>query len=290
MQRFNKNKFGFYEIVNKPTVEELKDYYANKYYQEIASTSYQKDYSEDERSYFRARNERYYSVVKKIRGNINGKFLDVGCGEGFALSYFKEKGYTFRGLDFSSEGVETQNPHCLSNLVTGDLFELLKIEVNHKNQYDVIYLQNVLEHVLDPLDLLNNLNSILAPSGVVVLTVPNDFSIIQEEAIRRKHIDQMFWIAEPDHLSYFDKESLAKVCHSAGFNVEDLLADFPIDWFLFHEGSNYVKNKSSGKNAHKARIQIECLIAQQTTVEVLGFWRALAKIGMGRDLTIFLTK
>ena len=73
------------------------------------------------------------------------------------------------------------------------------------NIYDIIYLQNVLEHVISPIDLLRDLHSILSMNGVIVLTVPNDFSVIQKEAIRRNHIDNEFWIGFPDHLSYFDK-------------------------------------------------------------------------------------
>ena len=288
--KVQKHELGFYEIKDKPTVEELQDYYANKYYQEASSSCYEFNYSKDELEYFRARYERYHSVAKKIRKTGEGSFLDVGCGEGFGLSYFKEQGYIVKGLDFSSSGVLSQNPDCLSELVTGDLFELLKIEIESKNTYDIINLKNVLEHVIDPIDLLNALHNTLSLDGVIILTVPNDFSIIQKEAIRRKHIDKEFWISPPDHLSYFEKNSLVKICKTTGFNVCDLLGDFPIDWYLYHQGSNYIKDKSVGKNAHNARIDLECLLTKQNMDDVLNLWRSLGQVGMGRDLTIFLTK
>ena len=289
--KVQKHELGFYEIKDKPTVEELQDYYANKYYQEASSSSYEFNYSKDELEYFRARDERYHSVAKKIRKTGEGSFLDVGCGEGFGLSYFKEQGYIVKGLDFSSSGVLSQNPDCLSELVTGDLFELLKIEIESKNTYDIIYLQNVLEHVINPIGLLNDLHNILSLDGVIILTVPNDFSIIQKEAIRRKHIDKEFWISAPDHLSYFEKNSLVKICKTTEFNVCDLLGDFPIDWYLYHQGSNYIKNKSVGKNAHNARIELECLPTKQNMDDVLNLWHSLGGgVGMGRDLTRILTK
>ena len=206
-----KHELGFYEIKDKPTAEELQDYYANKHYQEASSSSYEINYSKDELKYFRVRNERYHSVAKKIRKTEEGSFLDDGCGEGFGLSYFKEQGYIVKGLDFSSSGVSSQIPDCLSELVTGDLFELLKIEIESKNTYDIIYLQNVLEHVINPIGLLNDLHNSLSLDGVIILTVPNDFSIIQKEAIRRKHIDKEFWVSAPDHLSYFEKNSLVDI-------------------------------------------------------------------------------
>ena len=45
--------------------------------------------------------------------------------------------------------------------MTGDIFSLLETEIEAGNPYDVIWLQNVLEHVLDPLELLGQLRKLL---------------------------------------------------------------------------------------------------------------------------------
>ena len=290
IDKLQKHKLGYYEIKKKPTPAELQDYYAKKYYQDSSSKSYKLNYTQDEIEYFRIRNERYYLVVKNIRKIDKGNYLDVGCGEGFGLKFFKERGYKVKGFDFSSRGVSKQNPDCLDDLVTGDIFDLLKVEIESKNTFDIICLNNVLEHVINPLDLLNALHKIIALNGVIVITVPNDFSIIQKEALRRGHIHKNFWVTLPDHLSYFDKNSLTKLCKEADFNVRDLLGDFPIDWYLYHQGSNFIKDRSLGKDAHKARIELECLISRQKHLGMLNFWRSMAAIGSGRNLTIFLTK
>ena len=290
INKLQKHKLGFYELIDKPTKEYLQDYYANKYYQESLSSTYQLNYSDDELECIKVKNERFYSVVKNIRKEEGGSFLDVGCGEGHGLNFFKNKGYKVKGLDFSSNGVLSQNPNCINELFTGDLFKLIKSEIESKNIYDIIYLQNVLEHVINPIDLLRDLHSILSMNGVIVLTVPNDFSVVQKEAIRRNHIDKEFWIGLPDHLSYFEKNSLIEICKATKFNVCDLLGDFPVDLFLYHKGSNYIKNKTAGKAAHNARIQLECLLAKQNMNDEVDFWRSLAKVGMGRNLTIFINK
>jgi len=91
ISKLQKRKLGFYEFIDKPTEGFLKDYYSNKYYQESLSSSYQFNYSEDDLEYIKARNERFYSVVKNIRKKEEGSFLDVGCGEGYELNYFKKK-------------------------------------------------------------------------------------------------------------------------------------------------------------------------------------------------------
>lgn len=120
-----------------------------------------------------------------------------------------------------------------------------------------------------------------------MITVPNDYSITQLAAREYQHIDTDFWVAPPDHLNYFNSESLCSVAEATGWKCIELLADFPIDWFLFHPGSNYVRDKELGKAAHRARVQLEMVIHQISTDDVINFWSALAKLGVGRDITGF---
>ena len=47
-----KRKFGYYQLKDKPTNEELSDYYANKYYQEGVG-SYEIEYSDVEIKYIK---------------------------------------------------------------------------------------------------------------------------------------------------------------------------------------------------------------------------------------------
>jgi SAM-dependent methyltransferase len=173
-------------------------------------------------------------------------------------------------------------------LVTGDIFALLQAEMATGETYDVVWLQNVLEHVIDPLDLLKSLRTLVSPGGLAVVTVPNDCSITQRGALAHQHIDSAFWVAPPDHLTYFDHDSLTSAANETGWECVEMLGDFPVDWFLFHPGSNYVRDKSAGKAAHKARVQIENLIHKQPIEDVLRFWSATAKLGIGRDITAFL--
>jgi len=290
MDRLKKHPLGFWEIADKPTPAELQRYYAEKYYQE-AKGSYEVEYSKAELAYFRAKIEQRYAVVNRYRSISDGEvgtMLDVGCGEGYALAFFREHGWRVKGFDFSSAGVESKNPDCLDALVTGDVFGLLQAEISDGKVYDVVWLQNVLEHVIDPIKLLESLRSLLAPRGIAIITVPNDCSLTQQCALESKHIDRPFWIAPPDHLSYFDYYSLANTAIATGYDCLDILGDFPVEWFLFHPGSNYVANKSVGKAAHKARVEIENLLHKQKTEDVIKFWSAAAKLGIGRDITAFL--
>lgn len=288
--RLKKHPLGYWEIAAKPSSQELQSYYAEKYYQE-AKGSYEVEYSQEELSYFRAKLEQRYAVLQhhrsRERENV-GTMLDVGCGEGYALAFFREHGWSVKGFDFSSAGVASKNPGCMDVLETGDVFELLDTEIKARATYDVVWLQNVLEHVIDPLDLLRSLRTLISPDGIAIVTVPNDCSIIQRGALDHHHIDHAFWVVPPDHLTYFDHNSLANTAAETGWSCLEMLGDFPVDTFLFHHGSNYVRDKAVGKAAHKARVQIENLVHQQPIGDVIRFWSAAAKLGISRDITAFL--
>ena len=163
-KRLQQHPLGFWEVINKPTPLELQAYYAQKYYQE-GKGSYEINYSEDEVVYFNAKIEQRHSVLQALIPNlpIKPKMIDVGCGEGYALSYFNKQGWSVKGIDFSEAGVASKNPHCLSLLSSGDVFSLLDTEVIANKTYDIVWLQNVLEHVIEPLSLLKTLRCLVKP-------------------------------------------------------------------------------------------------------------------------------
>jgi 2-polyprenyl-3-methyl-5-hydroxy-6-metoxy-1,4-benzoquinol methylase len=290
IDQLQQHPLGYWQVKTKPTEAELAHYYAKKYYQHCEG-SRQKNYSEQEIHFFRAKAKQRGRVAKQLladKPNETIRLLDVGCGEGFELAYFHQLGWQAKGIDFSSEGIQSQNPQCLMLLTTGNIYEKLEQAIQSHQQYDVIWLQNVLEHVIEPDQLLQNLQKILSPDGVAVITVPNDFSQLQQQALQNNWIAKPFWIALPDHLSYFDAPSLRAIAEANGWVCETLMADFPIDWFLTHDTANYIANPSQGKAAHRARVRLENLIEQQDPDKVIRFWQALADLGMGRNITAFL--
>ena len=180
-----KDGLGYMRVDPLPSEEELENYYANSYYQNPHGT-YQSSYSEIESTQRKLRIELIHqAVIYNLKSDTNNqnKILDLGCGEGFLLSHFKDAGWKVLGLDFSDEGVRKQNPKLIKDIVKGNVYKELEVLLKTDENYDVIYLGNILEHVIDPLALVTKCSDLLSAGGLLVITVPNDFSILQSSLI-----------------------------------------------------------------------------------------------------------
>lgn len=211
-------------------------------------------------------------------------FIDIGCGEGFALSFFKRKGFSVLGLDYTSAGVVNHNNDVLDNLVIGDIYASIDNLIFDGVSYDVVNMDCVLEHVTDPLELLRKVYKLLANDGVIVVTVPNDFSVLQKYFYDNKIITKPYWVESPDHISYFNNDGLKNICNDAGLYCVDLLSGYMNEFFLFNPLTNYVEDKSTGKSCHFARVKQEILFQNISPVKTIAMYRAMGDMGLGRVL------
>lgn len=288
MDEIVKNEYGFYEVAKKPGSELLKAYYTEKYYQKEKTDTYSRAISEEEKTYkYNKVEQRFHYLQEKADADFadSPAFLDVGCGEGFALQYFKQIGWSVTGLEYSAYACSFFHPDCCEDLITGDIAENLSDLADRRKVYDLVWLDNVLEHVRDPLKLLQQVRQL---GSFLVVEVPNDFSPLQMALLEAGKIDREFWISLPDHLSYFNKEGLLNIAEHSGWKPVGVLADFPIDWFLANHHSNYVVNKQVGKQAHYARVAIDNLLHEVSVLQTNRLYETLADLGMGRQIVAFL--
>ncbi len=282
-----RSEFGYYELSHKPSPTELGEYYAKKYYQQQIRT-HESSYSDEELTFRRNKLDQKLRVIRSLRHQplpAAPEFLDIGAGEGFAMAYFASQGWQVTGLDYSAHGCQTHHPQLMDKLITGDLQASVDMLAAEGRRFDVILLDNVLEHLLDPAHLLRSLAPLMADEAMLVIEVPNDFSAFQQHLLERKKIDRAFWVVAPDHISYFNRDGLARLTNACGFDERSVSADFPIDLFLFNENTNYVVNGSVGKSCHAARIEVENLLHALSPDATVRMYQAMAELGVGRQVT-----
>ncbi len=286
-----KNKYGYYELEIKPSNEELKEYYKKKYYQENKG-SYQNSYSREELQYIHNKiEERNYIIEKLFDPDLRMRsLLDVGCGEGWALRYFHNKGFEVEGLDYSDFGIQAHNPEMAAYVKVGDIYENLTGIIQQKRVYTIVWLDNILEHVLNPVKLLQQLYAVVENKGVLVIEVPNDFSFLQEYLYQHSLLKEKYWVVVPDHISYFNADSLKKIGELSGFTCKEMIADFPVDLFLFNENTNYYENRSVGKSVHNSMIMIDTLLHETGIGQKMDLYASLARAGLGRQIIGFFVR
>ncbi len=277
---------GWRRVTPSPSAEALKAFYAAEYFQASHGT-YSQTYSETELEHRNLLAGLMLAAIEEGRsGAAKGKLLEIGCGEGWFLAAAQNAGYAVQGLDFSQAGLAKFNPQLLASARFGDAFDLLDSLIDDGVKVDVCVMEHVLEHVVDPEALLARLPRILASGAVLAITVPNDFSPLQQGARAAGAIDRDFWVAAPQHLNYFNAQSLPLLLKRMGFTVKVGYASFPIDWFLMHPGSNYIATPEAGKDAHRARMAIDLILAEQGMDAFLNLARAFFACGAGRSLTV----
>ncbi|MBV6644243.1 MAG: class I SAM-dependent methyltransferase [Cyclobacteriaceae bacterium] len=294
MSKFQVNEsYGYFEVIPKPTDSELRDYYQKKYYQDDHAT-YSKEYDEEELAYFRNKITQKDHVVDGLLNDSHGKsLLDIGCGEGFTMDHYHQKGWSVRGIDFSDFGLKRHHPYLAGNLTAGNIFDTINQLIEEQKKYDLVWLDNVLEHVIDPRQLVLLCHQLTQPKGVLVVEVPNDYSHLQSTLLNSEKVERKYWEAYPDHLSYFSRESLVRLLSSNGWDTQKVLADYPIEWFLANKNTNYVSDRDVGKSVHQARMFIENFLHEDQSSnmeDLVAFYEAMAKIGQGRQLIGFFSR
>jgi SAM-dependent methyltransferase len=146
-----------------------------------------------------------YEQMRRFIGRDNLTIVDVGCGLGF-FSYFvqaKFSGAKITSIDISPEAVNHLKQRG-ANAVLGDF-----LEVNLPNEeFDVVYMREVLEHLYEPLSYVRKVKSLLKKGGLFFYTTGNT-----NEADNMK---SWGYVRPAGHINYFNPSSIRALFKRAG--------------------------------------------------------------------------
>jgi SAM-dependent methyltransferase len=152
----------------------------------------------------------YLDLAKKFR--MSGKLLDVGCGVGHLLDVFKKAGFEVEGLEVYEDLVAALKRRGHQAMCAG--IESSRIPNEH---YDVVVLNQVLEHIEDFEDFVRHLHRVCKPGGHLMLAVPYMFGLMP-------NLLRSYWygLGYGQHLNFFSKESLKMLLERNGFEVVEM--------------------------------------------------------------------
>lgn len=211
---------GLEQIYPVPSASELKTLYENHY-----------NYGgERDTVYTRIREWFHFSFLYRLwlvlDGDISfhepkgsGRLLDIGCNEGRGLKIYSKNGYHAQGLELNETAAQVARAEGFT------VHTCLLQEFRPLHLYDVVVLSNVLEHSLNPKEMLADVRRILKDDGQVWISCPNN------QSWQRKVFGQKWanWHV-PFHTVHFSSATLKSILAESGFAKIEIGQITPALW------------------------------------------------------------
>jgi len=240
---FQCSECGCLQIIDIP--EDMSKYYPSTYYSYSEKTKKTisnkiKDYLLPSSMKFRMgiskslvglmSNFRYSSTFPWINNDIgqfyNKSVLDVGCGSGLLISYFKKCGFkNLTGIDpYLYESIENKN------------YSLLKKELYEINdKFHLIMFHHSFEHMDDPHKIFKKLIDLLENDGLLLFRIP-----LADSYAFRKYCSSWFSLDAPRHFYLHSVKSLNYLAEKYGFKIDKITYDST--WQQFYFSESYKRN------------------------------------------------
>jgi len=151
--------------------------------------------------------EKIVSIIRSKGLKKGGTALDLGAGSGAFATCLKNSGFfeDTIALDISDSCVTA----CKNSGLTAWKGSIADVK---SASLDLICMNDLIEHVFNPADLLSECRRALNQGGFLAIATPNgegfDFKILKENTKN---------ITPPEHLNYFNPESMKILLENAGF-------------------------------------------------------------------------
>ena len=153
----------------------------------------------------------------------NVRVLDIGCGFGESLGYHKARGSDVYGVEADENIRRIADKFGFkvhAGLFASDLYE--------ENFFDYVTMDQVIEHVTDPVSTMKSIAKVLKQRGAVVLSTPNSNGW-GTKLFGRRWIN---WHA-PYHLQYFSRTSMSIAAQQAGLYIDKSITITSSEWLFY---------------------------------------------------------
>ena len=159
-----------------------------------------------------------------------GKVLDVGGGTGATAAYLKRCGRATRAGTVDLARGDTAHEE-LDFQHFGDLDDTDFVErvLREEGPFDTILCLDILEHLVDPWQLVARLHDALTPGGVIVASLPNvrHYRVSGALLFRNRWRLQDAGILDRTHLRFFVRSTMIELLTHSGLTLEQIRAPLP---------------------------------------------------------------
>ena len=139
---------------------------------------------------------------------VNAFIVEIGCGAGGILQYFKDKGNDVYGVDLGSEYIEFGRVNYNLNIEIGTIDNVIKKGISP----DIVIYSHTLEHILDPVGELIKLKSICSSNTYLYIELPGVKNLIHSYEMN------LLKSLQNAHTYYFTLTALKNALRKAGWD------------------------------------------------------------------------
>jgi len=158
-------------------------------------------------------------LISRCGIKTGGKVLDIGCGLGEHLDAFRAAGLWTEGVDAVSVE-ERDSKHDVKIKNINGYMDL------QDSRYDVVFMKSILEHLKDPVTVLDQAGLSLKKNGILIIMVPS-----------WKHQFKKFY-DDPTHITPYTARGLSDFLKINGWNVLECEIFTQLPWLW---GRPYLK-------------------------------------------------
>ena len=169
---------------------------------------------------------RVHRIIGLVREEPKGALLDVGCGDGSSSEEIVKDGWSVSGLELSPKNVTKARKKGI-NAVVGNAEEKLPY---NEDMFDVVIAGEIIEHLTNPKNFLEECYRVLKPNGVLILTTPNVCFLLSRIKVL---FGKLPYASAPFHFQYFTLSSLKKLLNESGFTIERAIGNMVLGEGIF---------------------------------------------------------
>jgi len=204
----------------KFTPEEITNLYSNYYPRSACSVETYQPHREV-RGFKAWLSGEYSHAFRWVPKNV--RVLDVGCGFGETLGYHKKRGCDVYGVEAD------ENIRRVADAFNYDVHVgLFDPNIYAKESFDYVTLDQVIEHVVDPMEIFQGIAQVLKPGGTAIIGTPNSNGWGARLFGRR-------WISWhiPYHLQFFSRHSMERAARQNGMELRTVRTVTSSEWLYY---------------------------------------------------------
>lgn len=164
--------------------------------------------------------------LKDITNELNalsdlGDVIEFGCGTGYFTKTIAPKANHLIATDLSDELLEKAKIRLKENPNVTIQKENCMEPSFKSNEYDSVFMANLIHVIEDPLKALQESSRILKDGGLLIIVTFTNYGMKWFEKIKLGLRYLKTWGKPPQHVHAFSPEKLASLMETAGFAVEE---------------------------------------------------------------------